>query len=142
MISYKRCQYTDPNGRECNTYFGSKDDEGDQKLCPLHSGILGPRTAVISETVKVDYVNLMQESAIEARALIVPDAPLNLDQLDAHIAALEAEIEKFKSRASAARGVRSEHIQKLTEEERRELRKIKVPPQVKGNGKSRDPKSV
>lgn len=135
MISYRRCLYIDQQSRECNTYFGVKDDEdADLKFCPLHSGILGPRQAAVSESAKVDYVNLMAEEAETCTKLISPDQPLDLDNLDKHIAALEAQIELFKSRASAARAVRSGHVQKLTDEQRKELRKIKVPPVQKSNG--------
>lgn len=139
MITYKRCLYIDQHSRECSTYFATKEDDEDLNLCPLHSGILGPRTACVSEPTKVDYINLMNEAAIEARGLIHSDEPLNLDQLDQHIAGLEAEIEKFKSRASAARGVKADHLSKLSEEQRRELRKIRVPKEA-GNG-SRQPKT-
>lgn len=95
----------------------------------------------MSEVTKVDYINLMNEAASEARALIRPDTPLNLDELDAHIASLEAEIEKFKSKASAARGVRASHIQKLSDEERKELRKIKIPKEAKSLSSTKTPQT-
>jgi hypothetical protein len=58
-------------------------------------------------------------------------AEMSLDQLDDHIATLQFQFEEARRALFSARAVRQDKLDKLTEDERRERRKIEIAKEVK-----------
>lgn len=115
----RRCYYMNEQGLQCETWFPVKHD--DSKLCDVHRNVA---TTNGTQEQKVLYINLVNEE----RAICYKMSP---EELDAHIAQLEKVLEETKAKILQSKAVRKENYDKLTEEERKELRKIRVDHEVK-----------
>jgi len=96
-----------------------------EKFCPkYHRGIPATNGNDLQKQTYIDACNKVRSIA----------ATLSFEQLDEHIQKLEAEFEELKATLKRDilqyRAVRSERIEKMTEDERRELRKIKIQHEV------------
>jgi hypothetical protein len=116
---YTRCQYISPLGKECDEWY----EKDGIKFCPkFHRNI---------PSVNGDKQRFIDIQNAE-RALCVH---MTYEQLEAHIKGIESTIETFlqteKTKLFSARAMREEMLEKLSEEERAKLRKIKVPREVK-----------
>ena len=125
MADYKRCQYVSPEGIECEVWFPLAD--GEIYCEKYHRGIPS-----VSDEANGEQKQLYIDLCNAERNLC---ATMTLDQLDAHIATIEAAIEEFlareKPKRNTARAVRAEKLEALTEDQRRERRKIKLAKEVK-----------
>jgi hypothetical protein len=125
MADYKRCQYVSPEGIECEVWFPLAD--GEIYCEKYHRGIPS-----VSDEANGEQKQLYIDLCNAERNLC---ATMTLDQLDAHIATIEAAIEAFmakeKPKRNTARAVRAEKLEALTEDQRRERRKIKLAKEVK-----------
>jgi hypothetical protein len=115
-------------GLQCEVWFEATTDD---KLCPTCRLIITPANG--SET-KVKYIDLVNSE----RAICFE---MTLDQLNEHIATLEKVLEEQKARVYAARATKTEKLDALTEEERKELRKIRVTRAV-SDSSTKAPKTV
>jgi len=131
--SYKRCQYSSPEGLECEIWYPS-DSDSDQ-FCPIHVSSL--QRAPVNGTNKEAFFahrDRVVEPLIEATKEMSDVESLNY--YDAHIAGIEVEIEKLKLEAMHARALRQGKLENLTDDERKERRKIQVRPKEKVAKKS------
>lgn len=119
--SYAPCRYQDSVGIQCDVFFPVLDD-GDEKFCPMHrdsdATISNENLAVTTQT-KARYIDIHN-----AEVELVKD--MTIDQIDQHILGIEAEMAKLRARAMASRGTRIGKLEMLTEDERKERRKIKI----------------
>ncbi len=136
-IPNRRCCYLDERGQQCETWFPAVDAN---KLCPAHREIISPSQNGLDSKVKyIDLVNdqrkycyhfldgLAQEQRQELIFEFKDDQEGSIyDKLDTHIAFLEKVIEDLKARLHSARAVKTEKLDNLSEEQRAELRKIKI----------------
>ena len=113
---YRRCIYMAENGLQCETWFPAISDT---KICDVHSGVVTP-----AEASKVKYIDLANEERAACHKM-------SFEELDIHIAELEKVLENQKTRLYSARATRIEKLDNLSEEERKELRKIKIDRMVK-----------
>lgn len=113
MIPFRRCSYLDSQGLQCEKWFPA---EGSDKLCDLHSGVIRPNGTDVNKVKYIDLVNVTRAAC----------HLMTIDTLDEHIAGLEKELEDLKTKLYASTASRREKLDALTEEERKELRKIKI----------------
>jgi|ERR1035441_3518916 hypothetical protein len=137
-IPYRRCFYLDERGVQCDSWFPAVDSK---KLCPAHSEIIGTSSKV-NEEAKVKYIDLVNDERKYCYHFLSGEAQNQsqdlihefkddsegsvFEKLDTHIAFIEKVIEDMKARLHSARAVKSEKLDELSEEERKELRKIKI----------------
>lgn len=112
--SYRRCLYIDDAGLECERWFDANDTP--ERNCENHRGILPSDQPMTDKKAYIDFVN-------EQQALC---SKMSFDELDAHIASLEKAIEDQRTRLLASRAVRTQKLDKLTDEERAERKKYKI----------------
>ena len=110
---YRRCCNINEAGLQCETWFPAINDS---KLCDVHSSIATPNG---TQENKVKYIDLVNTERATCHTM-------SFEELDIHIAELEKVLENQKTKLYSALATRSEKIDKLSEEERKELRKIKV----------------
>lgn len=115
MSEYFRCQHTDDDKRQCENWFLPADVEAIVKLCPHHINSLSLKSN--EPQAKANYIDTRN-----AELTIVKD--MTVDQLDQHIAGLEAEIEVLKARVMTSRANRADKVQKLSDEERAKRQRI------------------
>jgi|SRR5882724_5022926 len=137
---YRRCIYLSETGLQCESYFEALDDN---KLCPSHREVNSPSAKNgITDEQKVRYIDLVNDerkycyhfldgtSQNQDQELIFQfkddESGTVFEKLDRHIAFLEKVLEDVKARHQSSRAVRAEKLNNLTEEERKELRKIKI----------------
>jgi len=124
---YTRCEFMSPStGLQCEIWFESQERQHDSAgsllplYCPDHSnGNL--------ETDKTQYIetkNIAREFCYQMFEKCSQEEGFN--KLDAHIAKIEAEIENQKVVLYAAKAVRQEKLQNLSEDERKERLKYRV----------------
>src|SRR6516162_358521 len=122
---FTRCKYVSEQGTECGEWF--RVDGG--KFCPkYHRSIPN----VGNKETFIKLMNSERENCFK----------MSNDELEIHIRDIEARIESFVQRErtllASARAVRAERYEKMSEEERKELRKIQVGKDP--NGKKPAPK--
>jgi hypothetical protein len=136
-VPRRRCFYLDERGQQCDTWFTAIDTN---KLCPAHRKIISPNKFSEENNPKyIDLVNderkycyhfLSGESQNQSQELIHEfkddETGTVFEKLDTHIAFIEKVIEDMKARLHSARAVKAEKLDDLSEEERKELRKIKI----------------
>ena len=153
MTPMRRCIHMDERGIQCDTWFNAETDD---KLCEPHRTIASPSARNgQSEEQKVRYIDLVNEQRVycyhfkdgtteqQDKTLIFEfkdnaDGTV-FDKLDRHIAFLEKVLEDVKIRLSTSRAVKGEKLDKLSEEERKELRKIRITRAVEEKTSSRTP---
>lgn len=137
---YRRCFYMDERGSQCEEWFPAVDDT---KLCKMHQEIASPgsRNGETEEN-KIKYIDLVNDerkycyhfadgaSQHQTQDLIFQfkddtDGTV-FEKIDRHLAFLDKVIEDLKARRQTARAVRGEKMDALSEEQRKELRKIKI----------------
>lgn len=116
--SYTRCRYIPDSGIQCETWFRRDPENNPSYLCPLHINQISPKLAAQDEN-KTPYLEIRNKEAQSCYAM-------TLTELDAHINGLERILEEQKAKVHAARAVRVDKIDKLTEEERDVRRKIRT----------------
>jgi len=128
MNEYLRCIHIDETGAQCESWYpvlpGSLI-----KLCARHrSGELSPAERLMPDLAS--YVSIQNEH----RARVID---MSLDDLDAHLSTLEAEMKAFqddahkklsamRSEIATKKGVHAEKISKLSKEEQDARRAMKV----------------
>lgn len=145
ITPFRRCIHLDERGQQCESYFEAL---GSDKLCETHRAVpsTGNRNGQTEEQ-KVRYIDLVNDertycyhfldgsSQNQDKTLIhefKDDAEGTIfEKLDRHIGFLEKVIEDTKARLHSARAVKIEKLENLTEEQRKELRKIKIEKAVK-----------
>jgi hypothetical protein len=135
---YRRCYYLDDRGEQCEKWFPATDDN---KLCLDHREFMGVNGhANPANTAKyIDLVNDEREYCYhflsgarqkQSKTLIFEfkddEDGTVFEKIDSHIAFIEKVLEDMKARLHSARAVKSEKLDELSEEERKELRKQKV----------------
>lgn len=124
MSSYVRCRYISPDGLECETWFPHSETT---IFCPVHIGSVSLSLAAngIAKDSYIEKRNNAQLNLLEAtKDMSVNDALAYYDQ---HIAGIEKVIEEQKMLVSTARALRQNELEKLSESERAERRKIQTP---------------
>lgn len=117
MTNYKKCAYVDSQDMQCpNSFFSENEDD---ILCPLHKNSENPKLAATNDPIKFKYLERIN------RTLKWCDS-MTIEEVNEHIALKEAAIEIHKTELQAMRGSRSAKLDKLSEAERAELRKIKA----------------
>jgi hypothetical protein len=115
---YTRCQYISPSGQECDEWY----EKDGINYCPKYHRAI-PNVA---NGGKQNFIELQNAERTFC-------AHMTFEQLEEHIKATEATIEKFvqteKTKLFTARAIRAERLESMNEDERRELRKIKTPRQ-------------
>ena len=149
---YRRCVHMDEKGTQCDKWFPATTSE---KLCNDHR--LHPNEKEKqSEEQKVRYIDLVNDerkycyhfldgTAQEQKQTLIfefkdDEEGTVFDKIAAHTSFLEKVIEDVKARLHSARAVNTEKLENLSEEERKELRKIKIERAVKGEKKKREKK--
>lgn len=118
---YVRCQFVDDAGLECDKWFESAGGGVSNKFCPAHAnGAMSVDNALKDDSAKSAYITLVNET----RVLV---AAMTLDQIDEHIAGIEAVIEAERTKLLTSRAVKSEKLDELTEDERKTRRATKIP---------------
>src|SRR5487761_238747 len=138
MTPYRRCFYLDERGQQCEAWFAAETED---KLCPAHRGI-----AIITngenKINKIKYIDLAnnarayayhfrdgrtQEQNQELIFQFKDDMDGSIfEKLDHHLAFLECVLQDIKIKLSETRAVKTEKMNDLTEDQREELRKIKI----------------
>ena len=138
--AYRRCFYIDSSGLQCEEWFPADNDD---KLCASHREIVSPSGRNgHSEESKVRYIDLVNderkycyhfldgEAQQQKQELIfqfLDDAEGTVfEKLDRHIAFLEKVLEDVRARQGQARHIRQDKLNELSEDQRKELRKIKI----------------
>ena len=120
--SYAPCQYTDAVGIQCDVFF-PVDESSPQKLCPIHSGnqdaLISSENLALTDETKQRYIDIYNMETV-----FVKDMDLN--QIEIHILNLEAVMAKLRARFTASRARKISLIEKLSDAERVERRKIKI----------------
>jgi uncharacterized small protein (DUF1192 family) len=112
MNSYYRCLHFDDSSAQCETWARSIDG-AENKYCSAHDG------SISHPEKKEVYIDLLNA---ERRLCFA----MTLEELDTHIAGIEKEIERLKASLLSSRATRAEKIDKLSDDEREQRRKIKV----------------
>src|SRR5271166_1217104 len=136
-IAYRRCFYIADTGIQCETWFEAVDNN---KLCEAHRQIISPNGK--NEDIKVKYIDLVNDerkycyhfldgtSQNQSQALIYEfkdDLEGSVfEKLDQHIGFIEKVIEDLRARLHSARAVRSEKLDELSDDQRKELRKHRI----------------
>lgn len=140
MQFHRRCWHMDEKGQQCEVWFPAEDDN---KLCALHRNGASPsQRNGETEDQKLKYIDLVNDersycyhfkdgSAQNQSQSLISEFKDDtegsvFDKLDRHIAFLETVISDLKARHQTARAVRAEKLDKLSEDERKELRKIRI----------------
>jgi hypothetical protein len=141
-VPYRRCGSLDSKGLQCENWFPAEEGT---RFCVTHQ--LGAKIGIqASDEQKARYIDLVNEqreycyhfldgsSQDVDRTLIFEfkdnESGTRYEKLDRHIAFLEKALEDVKARLFTSKAVKREDLDKLTEEERAELRKIKVTREV------------
>lgn len=153
VIPHRRCIHLDENGLQCDIYFPADTND---KLCPAHRVIasVGTRNGE-NEEQKIRYIDLVNDQRKycytfldgkeqnQDKTLIFEfkddEEGTVFEKLDRHYAFLESVLADIRARMQSTRAVKVEHLEKLTEEERKELRKIKIDKAVKTSDKKSSP---
>jgi len=138
-IPYRRCCYLSPEGHQCEEWFPAIDSN---KLCKAHREIISPSEKNGNLESKVKYIDLVNDerkycyhfqdgtAQCQSQTLIYEfkddEDGTAFDKLDAHQAFLDKVIADLKARAQTASSVKREKLDSLSEEQRAELRKIKI----------------
>lgn len=119
--NFSRCRYVDSNSIECAEYYEFDESlQDDTKyLCPIHRGTVSSDLAA-NGINKSAYITKRQE-------LEKACSEMSLSELDVHIAGLEKVYEEAKLALLVAKGQKGFKLDQLTEEERKERRKIQTP---------------
>lgn len=125
--TYTRCKFIS-GSQECETWFPVDGN----KFCAIHRSI--PSTNGSEEQLK-SYIDLANQD----RSFV---ANMSFEEIDNHISNLQAQMEDLKRQMLQARAVKSERIERLTEEERRELRKKTLNYEVQKQPKEPKPKTI
>lgn len=137
--SFTRCRYVSDDGLECEKWFQPTPEMNsgkDPRFCELHRGIVSPSTITTTDNTKSQYIEVRNQEV----ALVVD---MTLEQIDAHIAGLEKQLELLKTRVISSRAVRADKIEKLTDEERAARKKIHVErPATNDKPKAAKPASI
>jgi hypothetical protein len=113
-----RCRYIEPNGHQCDSWYLFVDE--DHKLCAEHAGILPTNnTPIPDNNSKSEYITLLNEQRLYCYQMTD-------DQLEEHIARIDAEIAIWKAKGLTARAIKTERFEKMTEEELAERRKFVI----------------
>lgn len=115
-IGYLRCQYETDDKVQCDSWFPGTEHA---QLCMIHRDPISTHLAAIGIN-KENYITHRDEQAKICFAM-------TLAELEEHIAKVERVIELERTNLSTANAVKSDKLNKLTEEERAERRKIKTP---------------
>lgn len=119
MSWQRRCTYIDESGLQCETWFSFDETQTDQRLCQAHSELITPSRAAQDTEIKVQYIDLVNSKRVEVYKM-------SFDEIDAHVLSLEKELEQVKIALYTTRAVKREKLEQLSEEERKQLRAIKV----------------
>lgn len=128
--SYSQCRY-ESDGHQCQSWFPRDEDE--PYICPVHSGILDPSIAIVSEETKTIYI----ERVNEIRKFV---SAMTLDEIAEHRAHLEHKLEELRTEIQTTRQVEREKLNDLSESERDERRKIFLPKKPEKQQKLNQPK--
>lgn len=108
-LTYFPCAYTDPlSSIPCGQFF--PEDATKSHFCPAHR-----TTPEVTENKEL-YIDVRNGEMKYCHQM-------TLDELEVHIAGIETQIAELKAKYFAARGVRGDKLDKMTEEERVERRK-------------------
>jgi hypothetical protein len=123
--------YISDDGHECDEWFPHEEDDVPRKeFCPKY------HRSLMTTQKHIDLINSQKHICYD----------MTNEQLEDHIKSIEAELagamEMLKTKLSAARAVRAERFEKMTEEERKELRKYQVKSASNSNGSKPRSKSV
>ena len=137
--TYRRCFYLDACGQQCENWFG---DEIETRLCVDHRETIQGPGGKINEEAKVRYIDLVNdqreycyhflsgEAQVQSKSFIfefLDDSEGTIfHKIDAHIAFIEKVIEDMKARLHSTRAVKTEKMDELSDDERKELRKQKI----------------
>lgn len=120
---YGQCQFFNQDQLRCPIWFDCTEGTADQheKFCREHreikdASIVSYRS--LDGTIKtqyIDFVNAQRTACVD----------MSDDELDTHIAGLESTLAEIRAKMLTARAVRAEKLDKLTEDERAERRKVK-----------------
>lgn len=132
---YIRCHYVGPNSIECEIWF-LKAGESDT-LCPIHKGSLSAGLVANGTADKADFYahrdRVVQPLVEATKGMSDSEA---FDYYNNHIAGLERKIEELKLEAMHARALKQGKLEKLSDDEREQRRKIR-PMKAEGTEKKR-----
>lgn len=135
MSWQRRCIYINETGLQCETWFPFDESQMSERLCPAHRELITPSRAANNDVIKEKYID--QVNAVRAQVY-----QMSFDEIDAHIASLEKELEKVKTSLFTTRAVKNEKLEQLSEEERKKLRAIKVEKAIEAKRKEKTPSFV
>ena len=124
--TYVPCAFKGENGLPCETWFPYEGSQG-SKLCIIHRSVMLPTGETQNR-----YIDVRND---EMRTC----DKMTLDELEVHIAGIEAILAEQRNRMMAAQGVRRTKIEALSEAERDERRKYVVTRAVKAEKTKVDP---
>jgi hypothetical protein len=126
--TFMRCQYiAADNKQQCNTWFDS-DTSVSKTLCPLHCDAIDASTAANHPETKTAYIQQVNDD--DKFCSTMDDV-----QLTNHIFEIEKVIARERTRLSTARANMARRVEKMSDEQRAELRKMKVSEAVKSSDK-------
>lgn len=126
MSEYYRCRYiTDDTKNQCAVWYDSKEHAS---LCHLHRDA----SSVTLATMEINRESYILQRDNAAKLCY----EMNLEELEVHISTIEKAIEFEKTNLMTARAVKMDKLENLTEDERKERRKI-VTPHVKKEEKKK-----
>lgn len=131
----RRCNYIDSLGLQCETWF-ILEVGNSSYLCAAHDNLITPSRAAANGDIKVKYIDLVNSQRAECNKMSIPE-------LQDHVAKVEQALELAKINANTSNAVLREKLSELSEEKRRELRKIKISDAVPANNdrtRTRTPK--
>lgn len=127
--SYTRCAYFNENSQQCEVWFEKDESVTGLPLCDEHKRMTDPSLGDEQKKLYIDVVNDHKKFCYQ----------MTVEELDLHIAGIEREIEAIKTKLFATRSVRAEKLDNLTENQRKERRKIKVDSAVREEAKKKKP---
>ena len=134
--TFVRCHYINETDQQCNSWFDS-DVNPEQKFCPSHADCISIDKAMKADdnAEKKRYIDRCNE----VNQLCIA---MSNEELERHIASIEARIESLRTDLMASRAHRAARIEKMTEDERKLLRsqKINIAMETKEPKKVKEPK--
>jgi len=114
--SFRNCNYIDSDSIQCDAFYDANEHP---TMCAIHRRTVGTDLAA-NGINKSDYITRRQEHEKFV-------SQMTMAELDIHIAEIEKVIEQEKMKLLVTRARKGAELDKLSNAERAELRKIKTP---------------
>lgn len=123
VYNYIRCHYESTDTKvQCDCWFDSSSydrEKPESKYCIIHRDAISTELAVLGVN-KETYIETRDKEAKFCYEM-------SFEELEKHISEVEKVIEFERTKLLTARAVKSDKLEKMTDDERKERRKIKTP---------------